>query len=227
VRTWRALTAIGVLAVMAAAGAAAAGCGDDGPSSGEQRADQARQAALDAGLTDEAAEVVALAAGSVDATYRVVYEIPAADGGPPGRTAVVQRPPDRRVDIVELNGDIESTILRDGVTHQCRHTSGTWECEQLGRPPTGGVFDEDAVDAAVDAIVAQAEDFDLIVESREVLGVPVQCLVARGRETTAVGELCVSEEGAIMSLQSVGGTLTAVQYATEVGDDEFELPAAG
>lgn len=205
-----------------------AGCGADDPSAGEQRAEQARAAALDAGLSDQVADVVATAAGTVDETYRVAYEAPADDGGPPNRSVIWQRPPNRRVDLLGFSEeDTQSTIVRDGVAHQCQQESGAWQCDELGRPPSGGLFDPDTVDRAVQALVAQQGDFSLRVEERPMLGVTARCVIAENPDGQEAASLCISREGAVLSLDAASGSLTATEYTTEVPEDVFDLPTGG
>ncbi len=75
-----------------------AACGSDDPVTavGRDRADQARQAALDAGLDADVADFLALAAQGETATYQLTYPGP-SDGS---ELVVTSRPPDRRVDLV-------------------------------------------------------------------------------------------------------------------------------
>ena len=72
-----------------------AGCGEDPEGisgTGDVRAEQARDAALDAGLDDEVGDFLALLARGETATYRVRFP------GPTEGTEleVTSRPPDRR-----------------------------------------------------------------------------------------------------------------------------------
>jgi hypothetical protein len=184
-----------------------AACGDDDPTPGETRAEQVR----DAGLPDEVAEVVALAAASIDATYRVTYEVE-------GRTiTVTQRPPDRRVDTAHPDGSEDSTVTVDGRTHACsRPPDGDWTCEDLGDADDAGRFDA----AAVDDFVAAVEGEDLEVTERELLGVDARCL----RTAPTPATLCVAPTGAILLVERPAGTVRATAYTTDVAGDAFVLP---
>lgn len=83
-----------LLLTLAALALAAGGCGD-GESPAPARADQARQLARDAGLGPEIEDWLALAAGTPEASFRVVY------GEGDDRLVVTQREGERRVDAGE------------------------------------------------------------------------------------------------------------------------------
>lgn len=209
-----------------------AGCGDDTPSAGEARADQARAAADAAGLPDDVADVLADAAAAVDATYRVVYELAGADGAR-SRVTVTQRPPDLRVDVEADDGTLDATIDVDGRSHQCvRPPDGEWACEELGRPPEAAGFDDAAVDELAAALASAVGDYDIAVDERDVADVQTRCIVTRLRADASGdaalgddGALCVADTGAILLVERPTGTLRALEYGTEVDDAAFDLPA--
>jgi hypothetical protein len=207
----------------------AVACSDDDPSAAGARADQVREAVLEAGLdedvAEDVAEVVALAARGADGTFRVTYD--AAD-----RTVTItQRPPDRRIDSVDADGTLDSTITVAGRTHACTDPAGEEEgprCEPLGEPPPSGVFDDAAVDELVEDLRLSTEDHDFAVEEQEVAGTDVRCLVTTPREGAgqrAPARLCVAGTGAILLVERPAGTLRASEHSTDVPDDAFELPA--
>jgi len=220
------------LLALVALGLLAGACGDDAPSAGEARADQARRAAAEAGLDDEVADVLARAAASIDETYRVVYELEDPEGGT-RRVVVTQRPPDRRVDVSAADGTEDATVDVGGRTHQCtRPPGGDWTCEELGRPRAVAGFDEAAVEELAEALAGAADDYDLAVEDREVAGAGTSCIVTRLRADAAgdpalgaEGALCVAETGALLLVERPVGTLRALEYSTDVGDGAFDLPA--
>lgn len=209
-----------------------AGCGSDDPTPGERRAEQASDAARQAGLDDEVADVIALAASSVDAIYRVAYDqSPAADGGAT-RVVLTQRPPQLRVDTIEPDGDTTSLIRDGNDSYQCRQTAGSWRCHELGADPGElGAIDPEAVAAVVESLTERAEFYDFAVEERELIGIAAECLVTTRRpdapDDAALGEsatLCVTDIGAVLLAETPSGAVTAVEYATDVDDEAFELP---
>lgn len=208
--------------------AAIAGCSDDEPSAGEVRADEARQAAEDAGLPDDVADLLADAAAAVDRTYRVVYDL---DGR---RVVVTQRPPDRRVDVMAADGTVDATISVDGRVHACTDPAGEegWRCERLGDAPVGAGFDADAVADLVEALAVGADRYDFTVEAEEVTGTSARCLVTRLRADAAAdpslgrdGRLCIADTGALLLVERPAGIVRATEYTTEVADDAFAVPA--
>jgi hypothetical protein len=96
----------------------AAACSDDPDeiaSTGEQRADQNRTAALDAGLDLEVADFLALLARGDTATYRVRFPGP-AEGT---ELEVVNRPPDRRVELRAGGTTTEVRLVTGGQAFAC------------------------------------------------------------------------------------------------------------
>lgn len=159
----------------------------------------------------EAADVVADAARGIDATFRVIYDI---DGR---RVVVTQRPPDRRIDVVGVDGSEDSTITVDGRSHACTRPPGdAWACEELGASPAVGPIDA----AVIDAFVAEL-DGDFAVEARDVAGVEARCVVT----SPTPGALCVAPSGALLLVERPAGSIRATSYTTEVPDDAFALPA--
>ena len=214
------------------------GCGaDDDP--GRAAVDQARRAALDAGLSPAVADFLALAAGGTQATYEA--EFTALTAGEERTIIVSQRPPDRRIDVVAAGGATDATILTGGSTFQCsKPPDGGWECIRApdGRstaPLVGGVFDEATLRATTDALADASRDFIIGIEDREVAGTAATCLVAepRGAATTTAagaapdgpGSLCLSGDGAILLVEQAGERVAATEYSTSVAADRFELPA--
>src|SRR5690606_20753045 len=107
-----------VLALVLAAGQALAACGDD-DRVGDERAGQVRQAALDAGLDDEVADVLALAAAGATATFQVTYA-----GTEGAEVMVSQQPPNRRIDVLTAGLIVQSQVVRDGVGYLCSLPEG-------------------------------------------------------------------------------------------------------
>lgn len=221
-----------VTATALAVAALAAGCGGGGDGAADERAGQARQVGADAGLSEEVQDVLALAAGAVGATYTVVYVTPADGERPERRVVVAQRPPDRRIDVVE-GAVTDATILLDGTSYQCRNAEAQWNCTTLvGDVPAVGAFDPASIRTAVEALAASADAFDFAVEHRTMLGVDATCLVTTLRPGAAddpslgaAGTLCLSPEGAVLLAEGPAERLEAVEYRAEVDDAALVLPA--
>lgn len=204
------------------------GCGDDSDDAvARDRAEQARQAALEAGLGTEVAAFLALLATGETATYEVTY---------PGRgedptVVVTNRPPDRRVDLLADGEITETRLVVDGQAFECRPEGGTTRCERTDAfEPPPGVFTERAVTELHRALTARADDFTFDLETVPVAGVEARCLRTerrRGRDRPELGDagtLCVAPSGALLLVDRDGERLEASDYTAEVDDDRFDLP---
>ena len=202
---------VGVLALLAATVA----CSDD-PSPADARADQVREAAEEAGLSDDVIDVLELAARGVEGTFQVTY--PGEDGA---SLVVSQAPPDRRIDVVVGERVVESRVLRDGVGYRCAPPSddpvGSLDCtrSESGLPEPGG-FSEEAIDAFTDDLIDSGDDIELSVEPRTIADAHATCLVA-GPDT-----ICLSDEGAQLLIDSGDDRLEATAYTTDVPDGTFD-----
>ena len=218
-----------VLAVIAALLLGA--CGDD--DSGGQRAEQARTAALDAGLSDEVADVLALAARGATATYQATY--PGADDGT--TLVVANRPPDRRVDVLRGDDVVEVRLVVDGEALECRPDERSGRIESCTRtdalvePP--GLFRGEALDRLTGSLADRKDDFDFRVVDDRVAGADARCLrtvrkPGRGNRSDLGerGEICVSMEGVLLRVELGGEALEATDYATEIPDGTFVRPDA-
>lgn len=217
----RAATALPLAALLAIG----AGCGGDEPTAGERRADQARDLAEEAGLPEDVGDLLALAAGAVDATYRVTYE----DAGG-GTLTVTSGPAGRRLDVTAVEPGSTEPVTRsqfalDDGAFTCTEGADRWFCAQDDRPPElPGPFAEGDLARTIDALRQGADDFDLRVEEREIAGVTARCLVADAAGGPT-GSLCVSPDGVPLLLERSGDDLVAIAYTTDVPDDALELPA--
>ncbi len=213
-----------------AASALLAACGDDAPDAGASRADQARAAALEAGLDDEVADVLALAARGETATYQVRYAGPTAGT----ELVITNRGADRRVELVADGTVVEVRLVTDGQTFECIPTDETQEelaCERtdaLAESP--GIFTDAALAEFRDALAARLDDYTFDVEVSPAAGVEARCLVTRLRSGQvdeglgAGGTLCVSAEGVLLLVDQGDERLEATGYTTDVGDDAFVRP---
>jgi hypothetical protein len=226
--------ASGLAVLTLAAALSACGGGDDEiAATGDERAEQARSAAVEAGLGDEVADFLGLLARGETGTYRVEFP------GPSEGTVleVTSRPPDRRVEIT-ANGTItELRLVTEGQSFTCTPASedegaelGCERTSALVEPP--GVFRAGALDELSTALAERAEDYTFDIEVLPVAGVDVRCLVTRlrsGREAPelgASGTICASAEGAVLLVDQGGERLEATDYSTEVGSDAFVRPDA-
>lgn len=208
-------------------------CGGDDPDErlGEDRAEQVRDAAAAAGLDDEVADVLALAARGTTATFRVSY------AGTGGATVVVsQRPPDRRIDVVVGDVIVESRVVRDGISYICAPEGdpapdAPLECERgAAAVDAPGLFTSDAIDDFTAALAASGDDLDLSVEERTIADTPATCLVTAPRAGTpprdtgpVVETLCLSPEGAQLLTDAGGERVVADTYTTDVPEGTFEI----
>lgn len=207
----------------------AAACGDD-PAPWEEAADEratrVRQVAVDAGLDEDVAEVMATLARTVEATYRVTYEAVDASGTT-STVTVTQQPPKRRIDVVAPEQPDLTTVVTADASFTCVAVEGEWRCAAGDAPPEiGALVETDAV-AATEALAESVDEFALEATTQDVAGVEAWCLVATptADETADADRLCVAPDGPPLLVERASGTLTATAYGTEVDADAFELPA--
>jgi hypothetical protein len=230
-RRARALVAIGSAVVVV--GLTLGACGGGGPSAGDQRADQVRQAAREAGLPREVADVLALAARGSTATFQITY------AGTEGATLVVsQEGPNRRVDVVSGSAIVESRVLRDGVGYRCEPATGTaakpgtLTCRRAaGDLGATGTFTDAAITTFTKELAASRSSLDLTVKRRTIAKAEATCLVSApkggtpldGTDDPSADTLCVSAEGAQLLVDGDGERLVAAAYTTEVPDGTFDV----
>lgn len=211
---------------------ALASCADD-PTPGEQRAEQARDLAAEAGLPEDVGGVLALAAGVADAAYRVTYD----DAG--GDTVTVTAGPEgRRVDVTGVEAEGEDPVTRSFFTLEdgsftCRLGADRWFCARDDEPaPEIGRFADADVSRAVTALAEAADEYAFRVEERRIADVDARCLVTERRadappdpSAATTGTLCVSPEGVPLLVEQAGDDQRATAYTTDVPDDALVLPA--
>ena len=213
-------------------GAACGGDDDEIASTGDERARQAGDAAVDAGLEEEVADFLGLLARGETATYRVRFPGP-SEGT---ELEITSRPPDRRVEITAGGRTVEVRLVTGGEAFACRPSSeedGELACERtdtLVEPP--GVFRAGALDELRTSLAARTEDYTFAIESQTVAGTDAECLVTRlrrGREAPergASGTICASPEGAVLLVDQAGERVEATEYTADVAADAFERPDA-
>lgn len=224
-------TRLGLTALTAVALVTATGCSDD-PSVADERHDAAHDAAVEAGLDEEVADFLALAARGATATYRTTFEgVEGADS-----IIVTSRPPDLRVDLVSDSKTVASQITVDDSAYSCIPEDGT--AETLTCTPTTtavrspGSLDAEAMSKLTESLAQRLGDYTFEIKNSPVAGVDATCLVTTirpGRERPELGEagtLCVSPDGVMLRIDSGDTSLEAVEYSTDVDDDAFELPDA-
>ena len=222
------LRATVVACCLLAAGALTA-CGDDEALSvADDRADQVRDAAHEAGLPDDVADVLAIAARGATATFQVTYA-----GSEGARIVVSQAPPNRRVDVVSAGEVVESRVLRDGTAYRCDLDDAGEElqCDRAAGSLDGpGTFTREALQDFTDQLAGLGDTLDLTVEERTIAEVEVTCLVTQPKAGSVIDPsgpgaetLCVSPEGAQLLVDAAGERLIAESYSTEVPDGTFEV----
>ena len=203
-------------------------------SGGTSRSDQGRSIASEAGLPSEVGEVFSLALEGTKATYTLTYSTTDKSGASV-QISVAQRPPDRRVDVFGADGTIESTFRVGTTAYQCTKTT-SWACGTLTSKDASASpsdpLNADAVAAAVDKFRQRASDYDFRVDRRTVAGTDARCLVTTRKaghdQDPSLGTsatMCVSPEGAVLSVEVPTGAYAATGYSTMVSADAFSLPA--
>lgn len=202
--------------------------GDDDP--GDERAEQVRTAALDAGLDDDVADFLALAARGQSATYQVTYPGPDEQG----ELVVANDPPNRRVDVVVDERIVEVQLVLDGEAFRCTRAGDADRisaCERTDAVVDApGLFSERSLTEVTESLRDRADDFTFRVQTVPIAGVEATCLVTEIREGRArsdlgtSGTICVSAEGALLKVDQDGETLEAREYTTEVPDNTFVRP---
>ena len=199
---------------------------------GDQRAGQLERAALDAGLDPEVAAFLGLLGRADASTWEVRYPGP-IEGT---ELAVASRPPDRRIDVVQDGGTLESRLVLDGVTFECRRSVGATEvdtCEQV-RAVSGalGTFDPEALAELIEELARTIEDYDLTIDSVALAGTEATCLrttLRPGADAAAnaeTGAICAADTGVLLRVERPGETLEALAYTAEVSEDRFRRPDA-
>lgn len=222
-----------VLVLAVAAGIVLAACGGGGADHvGDDRADQVRAAAQEAGLPDDVAEVLSLAARADSATFQVSYA-----GTEGARLVVSQAPPDKRVDVVAGALVVESRVLHDQVAYRCEPDPapdakpGALSCERAaGALEAAGTFTDDALDAFTDQLAASKDALTITVDQRTIAGVDATCLTSTPKAGTPIDGhgpgtdvLCLSPEGAQLLVDRDGDRLVADRYTTEVPKGTFDV----
>lgn len=224
------------LLVLALAGVVvgATACSDD-VDLGDERAAQARRAALDAGLEADVADFLSLAARGAVATYQATYPGPVEAS----ELVVANDPPDRRVDVVVDDVITEVRLVVGGESFSCQRDADAGRIETCSRTDAlvegPGLFGQDALEELTMSLAERTADYQFAVETTAIAGVEATCLVTtlqEGRADPSLGErgsICVSPEGALLRLEQAEGSIEAMEYTTDIPDNTFARPdlAAG
>ena len=205
--------------------------GDGGADLAEDRARQVREAAADAGLGADVAEVLALAARGATATFQVSY--PGTEGA---SLVVSQDPPNRRVDVLQAGLLVQSQVVRDGVAYRCRlpargRPGDELDCTRTGGAIEGpGAFTEEALTTFTEELAASLDALDVTVEERTIAGTRARCLVTAPKAGTqldpegpGVDTICLSDEGAQLLVDRGGERVVADDYSTTVPSGTFDV----
>jgi hypothetical protein len=219
------------LAVVLAVGLAVAACGGDDDHVTSERIDQVRVAAREAGLGNDVADLLALAAEGTTGTFQVTYQ---GTGG--AQLVVSQAPPNRRVDVLTAGLIVESQVVRDGVAYRCSLPDGGRPGDELrctrtdGAVQAPGAFSDEALTSFTDDLLGTVDDLDLRVEPRTIAEVAATCLVAGPEAGTpldgtgpGVDTICLSPEGAQLLVDAGGERVVAESYSTEVPAGTFDV----
>ena len=191
----------------------------------------------DGGRADDTAlrDLAVLAGEAVEGvtakvTYRVTMEVEGETLE--GEWVIVRRPPDSRIEFSGMVGGEEIAIViieAGGTSYLCFSSGGDESCLATG---------ETAAETAAIAplfdvprgIAEEIEDVGLVDRSqRTIAGVNATCFTVSGALAgLGEGEICFSDEGLLLFLQSeVGGTSStfeATSVSRDVTDADFEPP---
>ncbi|MEE8369307.1 MAG: hypothetical protein V3S00_00905 [Dehalococcoidia bacterium] len=200
--------------------------GDGGDGDGDGDGDGEGFANLEA-LAGEAAEGV---------TASVTYSVTTETNGDTfeGEWVLVQRPPDSRIEISLTEGGVEfRTIIISvgGESYLCTSGGGEEACLAAGSAETeAGAASLSPLFDAPREIVEAAANVDIVKTSQEqIAGVDATCFtLGSGLLSLGEGEVCFSDEGLLLRMQSEIAGTSSVFEATSVDfnvtDADFEPP---
>jgi hypothetical protein len=189
----------------------------------DARRAQAERVARDAGLSADVQRFLGQAATGVASRFTVVYQSAGQT------TTLVQRPPQRRIDVQDAHATESILRLNDGIFACRRPAAQNWECHKQapgaeGPDPDLGVFSPVQIADAVQTLAGAKHDYTFRIVAAKVAQTKAECL-----RTTKPGapadELCISAEGAILRIRSAQRTLEATRYRNEADPKALRLPA--
>jgi hypothetical protein len=134
---------------------------------------------------------------------------------------VWRRGDDYRSDIVERAGDTvrrQSTVVSASSAVACETVAGEQTCRVATTIPS------DLSAAFVRALVAEDPLPRLRVTDGDVAGFVARCFSFRAEEEDEDGELCLAEDGVMLSVRLQGATLLATTLEDTVPDSAFSTP---
>ncbi len=224
-RYFTVLLAVGLLAF---AGVACNGGGGE-----TSQADETPAVGDGEGLSDLESLAAAAAEGVIaKITYRITTQ--GSGGTFEGEAVLVQRPPDSRIEISGTEGGEEfRTIIINagGESYICVAGGGEESCSEADEEKAGAeVASLDLLFDIPSEIAQGVEDVNIGVTSRRTIaGVNASCFTVSGTlASLGEGEVCFSDEGLLLYLQTeVDGpssTFEATSVSTDVTDADFEPP---
>lgn len=227
------LLAVGLLA-FAAVACNGGGNGDETPQAGGTPGADGGNGDEDGGGGLSDLESLA-AAASEGVVAKVTYRITTEGGGETfeGEWVLVQRPPDSRIEISSSEGGVESrTIIINagGKSYICFAMGGEGSCLVTEEEVAGA--ETSPLDLLFDIPGAIAEGVQSVAigntSQRTIAGLDATCFTIGGLAELDEGEICFSDAGLLLYLQSeVGGsssTFEATSVSTDVTDADFEPP---
>ncbi len=233
-----ALAAISVAVLLAAAACG----GGDGDGGGDQAPAADDTPAADGGDEGDGdgegvGDLEALAGeAAAGVTASVTYSVTTETNGDTfeGEWVLVQRPPDSRIEIALTEGGEEfRTIIisAGGESYLCTSGGGEESCLAAGSAETeAGAASLTPLFDAPREIVDAAADVDIVKTSQDqIAGVDATCFtLGSGLLSLGEGEVCFSDEGLLLRMQSEIAGTSSVFEATSVDfnvtDADFEPP---
>lgn len=230
-----------VLSITAIAMLAAVGCGDGGGGGDVLDVQQTLEAGKTALPQDgAAAELSRLAARAAEGvTARITYDVTGGSSGEAfqGEWVVTRRSPDFRFDILATDSDDTSTnttiINTEGKSYLCVAGGGDENCVSTSSEQTDSqVAPLEPIFNIPGELIEQADAVQLVESfQREIAGRTATCFKVKSPiQDLLDGEICFSEDGLILLLNTqVGGgsfILNAAKVSTDVTDADFEPPYA-
>jgi len=176
-----------------------------------------------AGLSPDVQDFLALYASAAGKRFSVTYEKSAA-----GSTIVlVQDPPLRRVDVVTPPVTRSVFVTRQG-SFDCALDNQKWTCRQSqDQQAQPGLLAPADITRTAAELKAARTNYDFKIVDKKVAKTDARCLVTTPKAGVggAGSTLCLSPEGAVLSVEGAGNPLTAAAYTTDVDVRRLELPA--
>jgi len=186
------------------------------------REKQARAVAREAGLPPDVQDFLALYASAATKRFSVTYEKSAA-----GSTiSLLQDPPLRRVDVATPPVTRSVLVTRNG-SFDCALENQKWTCRQSqDQQAQPGLLAPADITRTAAELKAARTNYDFKVTDKKIAKTDARCLVTTPKKGVAGGgsTLCLSPEGAVLSIEGAGNPLNAEKYSTDVDARRLQLP---